>query len=74
MTFAQELHEAKRAILLRHLEAHEWNVLQTAKALKLNRTHLFTLIKRHGIQLPAGRRTGKHGYGNRGNAAWQALQ
>lgn len=35
--------------ILRHLEENNWNVLRTAEVLKVDRTHLYSLMKKHSI-------------------------
>lgn len=36
--------------ILRHLEENNWNVLRTAEVLKIDRTHLYSLMKKHSIK------------------------
>jgi len=40
---------AERAFLLHHLRRHEWNVAETARALEMPRSNLYTKIERHGL-------------------------
>lgn len=40
---------AERAFLLHHLRRHEWNVTETARALEMPRSNLYTKIERHGL-------------------------
>ena len=40
---------AERAFLLHHLRRHDWNVAETARALEMPRSNLYTKIERHGL-------------------------
>ena len=46
------LHAAEKATLSRALEAHQWNVSDTARSLQMSRNTLYRKLKRHGIKHP----------------------
>jgi len=47
---------ARRTFLLHHLDAHGWNVSETARAIGLERTYLWALMRQMGLKRPeAGR-------------------
>jgi DNA-binding NtrC family response regulator len=52
-TLKDALAEPERRILLAALRANNWNRLQTAEMLKINRTTLYKKMKRYGIEEPA---------------------
>jgi two-component system nitrogen regulation response regulator NtrX len=45
-TFRQE---AEKQFLLQKLREHDWNVSETARAIKMPRSNLYKKIERHGI-------------------------
>jgi DNA-binding NtrC family response regulator len=47
----QEYKERAEAMFLRHqLEQHGWNVSKTAEAVEMERSHLYTKIKKYGLE------------------------
>ncbi|TAK54872.1 MAG: sigma-54-dependent Fis family transcriptional regulator [Bacteroidetes bacterium] len=47
----QEFKDKAEAAYIRHqLERHSWNVSKTAEALEMERSHLYTKIKRYGLE------------------------
>ena len=47
----QEYKERAEALFIRHqLEMHNWNVSKTAEALEMERSHLYTKIKKYGLE------------------------
>ncbi|NKE69294.1 sigma 54-interacting transcriptional regulator [Candidatus Manganitrophus noduliformans] len=46
------LQESMRQLLLRTLEAHEWNAIKAAKVLKVSRGTIYYKMKKYGIQIP----------------------
>ena len=58
----------ERKLILEALAVHNHNVIRTARALGINRTHLYKCIAKHKIKLEPNK------YHNEGNAAWRALK
>jgi len=52
MSLAEALRGPERRILLRALEANDWNRQQTAEQLDINRTTLYKKMKAYGIEEP----------------------
>jgi two-component system nitrogen regulation response regulator NtrX len=48
-TFENFKHEAERAFLAEKLREHDWNVSETARALKMPRSNLYKKIERYGL-------------------------
>jgi two-component system nitrogen regulation response regulator NtrX len=48
-TFETFRQEAEKAFLARKLREHEWNVAETARALKMPRSNLYKKIERYGL-------------------------
>lgn len=55
--FQRAMAEARRRYLLHHLDAHRWNVIDTAKAIGISRTYLTALIRHLGLRMPLEGRT-----------------
>jgi len=51
-TYKESLREAERTILLAALERHRWQMARTARALGIERSHLYRKIKGLGIRVP----------------------
>jgi len=49
MTFQEFKDKAEAAFIKRQLEANGWNVSKTAEALDIQRSHLYTKLKRYGL-------------------------
>ena len=49
MTFQDFKDRAEAAFIKRQLELHRWNVSKTAEALDIQRSHLYTKMKRYGL-------------------------
>ncbi len=49
LTFQEETRRFQAGLVLRALEAADWNVAATARTLDLTRTHLYNLIKAFGL-------------------------
>ncbi len=49
MTFQAFKDKAEAAFIKRQLELHSWNVSKTAEALDIQRSHLYTKMKRYGL-------------------------
>jgi Nif-specific regulatory protein len=49
LTFQGETRRFQEGLVLRALEAADWNVAATARALDLTRAHLYNLIKAFGL-------------------------
>lgn len=60
--------DASREYLLKLLRETQWNYAHAAQLAGVNRSHLYVLLRRAGIQRPMDRRRL-----NPGNAAWQSL-
>ncbi len=58
MPLAEALREPERKILLKALEANDWNRQQTADDLEINRTTLYKKMKQLNIEPPPDRRAG----------------
>jgi two-component system nitrogen regulation response regulator NtrX len=58
-TFQQFKERAEAAFIRKQLELHKWNISKTAEALDIQRSHLYTKMKRYGLM--------KEGNGNEGN-------
>ena len=48
-TFESFKHEAERSFLAAKLREHDWNVSETARALKMPRSNLYKKIERYGL-------------------------
>ena len=55
--FQQAMAEARRRYLLHYLDAHGWNVTETAEAIGIQRTYLNALIRTLGLVKPLEGRT-----------------
>lgn len=49
-TFQEFKDRSEAAFILRQLELHDWNISQTAAALEMERSHLYTKIKKFNIE------------------------
>jgi DNA-binding NtrC family response regulator len=58
-TFQQFKERAEAAFIRKQLELHKWNISKTAEALDIQRSHLYTKMKRYGLM--------KEGNGDEGN-------
>ena len=45
---------AERALIVAALEQHGWRMAETARALGLERSHLYKKLKAHGLERPPG--------------------
>ena len=46
----QEIKERAEAVFIkRQLEIHKWNITKTAEAMEIQRSHLYTKMKRYGL-------------------------
>jgi two-component system nitrogen regulation response regulator NtrX len=48
-TFQQFKEQAEAAFIKKQLERHNWNISKTAEALDIQRSHLYTKMKRYGL-------------------------
>jgi two-component system nitrogen regulation response regulator NtrX len=48
-TFQEFKERAEAAFVRRQLELHKWNISKTAEALGIQRSHLYTKMKRYGL-------------------------
>jgi len=48
-TFQEFKERAEAAFIHRQLEIHKWNISKTAEALDIQRSHLYTKMKRYGL-------------------------
>ncbi len=48
-TFQEFKDEAEKLFIRRQLELHQWNITKTAEALDIQRSHLYTKMKRYGL-------------------------
>jgi two-component system nitrogen regulation response regulator NtrX len=48
-TFQEFKERAEAAFIQRQLELHKWNISKTAEALDIQRSHLYTKMKRYGL-------------------------
>ena len=48
-TFQEFKERAEAAFIQRQLEIHKWNISRTAEALDIQRSHLYTKMKRYGL-------------------------
>jgi DNA-binding NtrC family response regulator len=48
-TFQQFKERAEAAFIRKQLELHKWNISKTAEALDIQRSHLYTKMKRYGL-------------------------
>jgi two-component system, NtrC family, nitrogen regulation response regulator NtrX len=48
-TFQEFKERAESAFIKRQLELHRWNISKTATALDIQRSHLYTKMKRYGL-------------------------
>jgi two-component system nitrogen regulation response regulator NtrX len=48
-TFQEFKERAEAAFVRRQLEQHKWNISKTAEALDIQRSHLYTKMKRYGL-------------------------
>jgi len=49
LTFQEFKDRAEAAFIKRQLEANKWNVSKTAESLDIQRSHLYTKMKRYGL-------------------------
>ncbi len=49
LTFHEETRKFQASLVLRALQAEDWNVAATARGLDVTRAHLYNLIKTHGL-------------------------
>jgi DNA-binding NtrC family response regulator len=49
-SFQEFKDRAEAAFIKLHLEQHNWNVSKTAEALEMERSHLYTKIKKYGLE------------------------
>ena len=52
-TFQGFKERAEAAFIKRQLELHKWNISKTAEALDIQRSHLYTKMKRYGLTNPS---------------------
>jgi DNA-binding NtrC family response regulator len=48
-TFQEFKERSEAAFIRKQLELHRWNVSKTAEALNIQRSHLYTKMKRYGL-------------------------
>ncbi len=48
-TFQEFKERAEAAYVRKQLEVHKWNISKTAEALDIQRSHLYTKMKRYGL-------------------------
>ena len=48
-TFQQFKERAEAAFIRRQLDRHRWNISKTAESLDIQRSHLYTKMKRYGL-------------------------
>ena len=48
-TFEEFKQEAEKSFLIQKLREHDWNVSETARALKMPRSNLYKKIERYGL-------------------------
>jgi DNA-binding NtrC family response regulator len=48
-TFQEFKERAEAAFIKKQLEIHKWNVTKTAEAMEIQRSHLYTKMKRYGL-------------------------
>jgi two-component system nitrogen regulation response regulator NtrX len=53
-TFQEFKERAEAAFVKRQLELHKWNISKTAEALGIQRSHLYTKMKRYGLMKEGG--------------------
>lgn len=53
-TFQEFKDRAEAAFIKKQLEIHKWNISKTAEALSIQRSHLYTKMKRYGLMKEAG--------------------
>ena len=49
-TFQEFKDQTESAFIKKQLELHDWNVSKTAEALEIERSHLYTKIKKYGLE------------------------
>ncbi len=49
-TFQEFKDQAEKLFIRRQLELHQWNITKTAEALDIQRSHLYTKMKRYGLE------------------------
>lgn len=59
--YLQELHDLERAYWRRLLLEHGGNATAVARAVQINRTHLYARLKRLGIRNPIDRPSARRG-------------
>jgi len=57
-TFQEFKERAEAAFIKRQLELHKWNISKTAEALDIQRSHLYTKMKRYGLMKEGGEEEG----------------
>jgi DNA-binding NtrC family response regulator len=53
-TFQEFKERAEASFIRRQLELHQWNISRTAEALDIQRSHLYTKMKRYGLTRTEG--------------------
>jgi two-component system nitrogen regulation response regulator NtrX len=53
-TFQEFKERAEAAFIKKQLEIHKWNISKTAEALDIQRSHLYTKMKRYGLMKEGG--------------------
>ncbi|MBM4160192.1 MAG: sigma-54-dependent Fis family transcriptional regulator [Ignavibacteria bacterium] len=53
-TFQEFKERAEASFIKKQLELHKWNISKTAEALDIQRSHLYTKMKRYGLMNPSG--------------------
>jgi DNA-binding NtrC family response regulator len=48
-TFQEFKERAEAAFIKKQLEIHKWNITKTAEAMEIQRSHLYTKMKRYGL-------------------------
>lgn len=51
--------KAEAAFIKHQLELHNWNISKTAEALEMERSHLYTKLKKYGLERERGERDGE---------------
>jgi DNA-binding NtrC family response regulator len=60
-TFQEFKERAEAAFIRRQLERHRWNISKTAEALDIQRSHLYTKMKRYGLMRESDEETNETG-------------
>jgi DNA-binding NtrC family response regulator len=48
-TFQEFKERAEAGYIKKQLEIHKWNITKTAEAMEIQRSHLYTKMKRYGL-------------------------